>query len=386
MLPSSGAWQLRTKAPMPDRPTSAETAAMAVGPSPIPPHSSGMWGSHSPSDFARSRSLTMSRSQPLRSPPSADIFASAGRTSPSTKARTFDRTCSISGLNVKSIAMWLTVGREGRGVSGRRPRGFFALVTLRPDLALGGPNLPVVRDKTSSLPTGEEKRARVREMFDTIAPRYDLINRLMTFGLDRRWRKRTIKLLDLQSPCLIVDVGCGTGDLGRELLAQGHRAVGIDMSLGMLKARPADSAPVALADAAMLPLADATVDGAVSGFALRNFSELLTVIVELARVVRPGGRIALLDVAQPERRLLKAGYSVWFNHPLLSDEAAYRYLPQSVAYLPRYTELASMLGDAGFISMRRDLLSGGAVQVISATRSGTPRAARHQVVLAEGSA
>jgi demethylmenaquinone methyltransferase/2-methoxy-6-polyprenyl-1,4-benzoquinol methylase len=250
----------------------------------------------------------------------------------------------------------------------------------------------VVRDKTSSLPTGEEKRARVREMFDTIAPRYDLINRLMTFGLDRHWRRRAIKLLDLQSPCLLVDVGCGTGDLGRELLAQGHRAIGIDMSLGMLQARPAGSAPVALADAAMLPLADATVDGAVSGFALRNFAELLTVIVELARVVRPGGRIALLDVAQPDRRLLKAGYSVWFNHAvprigaLLSDEAAYRYLPQSVAYLPRYTELASMLGDAGFISMRRDLLSGGVVQVISATRSGTARPPRHQVVVAEGSA
>jgi demethylmenaquinone methyltransferase/2-methoxy-6-polyprenyl-1,4-benzoquinol methylase len=190
---------------------------------------------------------------------------------------------------------------------------------------------------------------------------------------------------------LVADIGCGTGDLGRGLIAQGFRTFGIDMSLGMLMAGQPGAAPVALADAAMLPLADQTMDGAVSAFALRNFSELLAVIVELARVVRPGGRIALLDVAQPENRLLKAGYSVWFNHvvprigKLLSDEAAYRYLPKSVAYLPRYTELAGMLGDVGFTAMRRDLLTGGLVQVITATRSGSARPHRHQVVVAEGS-
>jgi len=251
------------------------------------------------------------------------------------------------------------------------------------------PNLPGVGADMDSLPTGEEKRARVREMFDTIAPRYDLINRLMTFGLDKHWRHRMIKLLDLASPALVADIGCGTGDLGRVLISRGFRAFGLDMSLGMLKAGPPGSAPVALADAAMLPIADHTIDGAVSGFALRNFSELVTVIVELARVVRPGGRIALLDVAQPQHWLLKAGYSIWFNHAvprigsLLSDEAAYRYLPRSVAYLPRYTELASTLGDAGFTAMRRDLLTGGLVQVITATRAGSARPARHQVLLAE---
>ncbi|MGO8874851.1 MAG: ubiquinone/menaquinone biosynthesis methyltransferase [Acidimicrobiales bacterium] len=243
-----------------------------------------------------------------------------------------------------------------------------------------------------SLPTGAEKRARVREMFDAIAPRYDLINRLMTFGLDKHWRQRTIKLLDLKTPALVADVGCGTGDLSRVLTARGYDAVGIDMSLGMLKAGQPVAAPVCLADAAMLPFGDASLDGAVSGFALRNFAELVAVIVELARVVRPGGRIALLEVSQPEIPLLKAGHSIWFNHvvprigSLLSDKAAYRYLPRSVAYLPRYGDLASMLGDAGFTAMRRDLLSGGLVQVITATRSGTSRSARRQVVLVEGSA
>jgi demethylmenaquinone methyltransferase/2-methoxy-6-polyprenyl-1,4-benzoquinol methylase len=214
-------------------------------------------------------------------------------------------------------------------------------------------------------------------MFDTIAPRYDLVNRLMTFGLDTGWRRRTIDLLGLGGPSQIVDVGCGTGDFTRALVRSGHRVVGIDLSIGMLRQADPGGAPLVLADAAMLPFADRTMDAAVSGFALRNFSELVAVIVEIARVVRPGGRIALLEVAQPERRLLKLGHQLWFNHAVpriggwLSDRSAYRYLPASVAYLPRYGQLAEMLGDAGFVAMRRDLLTWGAVQVITATRSGT---------------
>lgn len=247
----------------------------------------------------------------------------------------------------------------------------------------------MVNTDTRSLPTGAEKRARVREMFDTIAPRYDLMNGLMTFGLDRRWRRQTIELLDLPTPALVADIGCGTGDLGRGLIAHGYGAVGVDMSLGMLKAARPGGAPAALGDAALLPFGDGVIDGAVSGFALRNFAELVAVIVELARVVRPGGRIALLEVAQPEHPLLKAGHSIWFNQvvprigSLLSDKAAYDYLPRSVAYLPRHTELAGMLGEAGFTAMRRDLLSGGLVQVITATRGGSALSRARQAVLVE---
>lgn len=276
-------------------------------------------------------------------------------------------------------------------VLGRRHGRAPSRESHRAGATASAPNLPAVGSDIGDLPTGTEKRARVREMFDTIAPRYDLINRLMTFGLDRHWRRQTVKLLDLRPPSLVADIGCGTGDLGRVLTAGGHDAIGIDMSLGMLLAAKPGSAPVALADAAMMPLADASLDGAVSGFALRNFAELVAVIVELARVIRPGGRVALLDVAEPENVLVRSGYSLWFKHAVprigswLSDEDAYRYLPRSVAYLPRYSELASMLGDAGFTAMRRDLLSGGVVQVISATRAGTSRSVRRrQGVLAGG--
>jgi demethylmenaquinone methyltransferase/2-methoxy-6-polyprenyl-1,4-benzoquinol methylase len=247
-----------------------------------------------------------------------------------------------------------------------------------------------VEPGASDLPNASEKRARVREMFDTIAPRYDLVNRLMTFGLDTRWRQRTIDLLGLTAPSHVVDVGCGTGDLARALARHGHRSVGIDLSIGMLRQADPGGVPLVLSDAAMMPLADRTMDAAVSGFALRNFSELVAVIVEIARVVKPGGRIALLEVAQPEGRLLKTGYKLWFNHAVpkiggwLSDRAAYRYLPASVAYLPRYSDLAGMLSDAGFVGMRRDLLTGGAVQIITATRSGTTRTVVTHVALAEG--
>lgn len=234
-------------------------------------------------------------------------------------------------------------------------------------------------DAQGALPTGTDKRTFVREMFDSIAPRYDLVNGLITFGLDSLWRRSAIRLLALGPGALVADVGCGTGDLARALVGRGYRAVGIDLSIGMLEVGDPGGAPLVQSDAAMLPLHDSALDGVVSGFALRNFSDLPAVTVELARVVRPGGRISLLEVAEPSSWVIRQGHSIWFNRVvpriggLFSDGAAYRYLPRSVSYLPVYAQLAAMLGDAGFTGMRRDLLSGGVAQVITATRAGMPR-------------
>ena len=128
-------------------------------------------------------------------------------------------------------------------------------------------------------------------------------------------------------------------------------------------------------DALHLPLPAGSVDGAVSGFALRNFVELNAVFAELGRVVRPGGRVALLDVAQPANPVLRAGHTVYFGHVvpriggLLSDAAAYRYLPRSVAYLPEPAEMLAGLRRAGFDAVSRQLLSGGITQLLTATRS-----------------
>ncbi len=211
-------------------------------------------------------------------------------------------------------------------------------------------------------------------MFDAIAPRYDLVNRLMTFGMDGGWRRRAVAALTLQRGAVVADVACGTGDLCRELGRAGYRAVGIDLSAGMLR-HARTTAPLMHGDALALPIGDGRLDGVISGFALRNFVELPGLWAALARAVRPGGRIALLDVARPEHALLRAGHSVYFGHVVprlgaaLSDGAAYRYLPKSVAYLPETGDMLGSLRRAGFDAVERTLLSGGITQLITATRA-----------------
>lgn len=223
------------------------------------------------------------------------------------------------------------------------------------------------------LPTGDAKVAAVRSMFDTIAPRYDLVNRLMTFRMDVGWRRQAVSALGLPPGSLIIDLACGTGDFVFELDGRGYRGVGFDLSYGMLAAAPR-AFPRAQADALRLPLRDASVDGATCGFALRNFAALPAFLDELARVVRPGGRISLLEVAEPPNPVLRAGHSVYFGKvvPLiggaLSDRSAYRYLPKSVAYLPEPVELVEQIAAAGFDHVRRRLLSHGISQLISASR------------------
>jgi demethylmenaquinone methyltransferase/2-methoxy-6-polyprenyl-1,4-benzoquinol methylase len=224
-----------------------------------------------------------------------------------------------------------------------------------------------------TLPQGTDKVAAVRSMFDAIAPRYDLVNRVMTFGLDVRWRRSTVAALDLGPGATVVDLACGTGDLSRDLAAAGYGPVGVDLSFGML-AHAWSGAPRIQGDALRLPLADSSVDGAVSGFALRNFVALPPVFGELGRVVQPGGRLSLLEVATPPHPLMRAGHRVYFEHVvpqiggLLSDRAAYRYLPRSVAYLPPTPEMLSMIEAAGFGAVTHRLLSGGIAQLITATR------------------
>jgi demethylmenaquinone methyltransferase / 2-methoxy-6-polyprenyl-1,4-benzoquinol methylase len=225
------------------------------------------------------------------------------------------------------------------------------------------------------LPEGAAKRQAVRSMFDAIAPRYDLVNRVMTFRMDVGWRKRTVASLALAPGSSVLDLACGTGDLCRELARGRYRPIGADLSFGMLAAARTD-APLVHADALRLPFPDDAVDGVTCGFALRNFVDLEGFLAEAARVVRPGGRIGFLEVAEPENRLLRRGHAVYFGKVvpriggMLSDRDAYRYLPQSVAYLPEPGPLMTMVRDAGFDDAERRLLSGGIAQLLVGTRDG----------------
>ena len=224
------------------------------------------------------------------------------------------------------------------------------------------------------LPQGEEKARAVRRMFDTIAGRYDLVNRVMTFGMDVGWRRRTVAELRLPGGARVADLACGTGDLCSELTRSGYRAIGFDFSHGMLTHARAASALVQ-ADVLALPLPDAGVDGSTCGFALRNVIDLRAFFGEVARVLRRGGRAAFLETSEPDGRLLRAGHRIYFGKvvPLiggaLSDRRAYSYLPRSMTYLPPPSELVAMLRAAGFGDVARTTLAGGAAQLLVGTRT-----------------
>jgi demethylmenaquinone methyltransferase/2-methoxy-6-polyprenyl-1,4-benzoquinol methylase len=227
-----------------------------------------------------------------------------------------------------------------------------------------------------TLPTDAGKRHYVERMFDRIALRYDLMNRVMTLGIDRSWRARAIDAIE---PCrgdVVIDLGCGTGDLARAAAARGARSLGVDVAAGMLEqARARDRATLLVrADGLALPLADASCDAAVSGFVLRNFTDVGAALAECGRVLKDGGRLALLEVDVPASRVLRLVFDAHFNRVvpllgrLLSDGDAYGYLSSSLVYLPTETELASMLAAAGFENVCKRRLTGGVAQLVTARR------------------
>ncbi len=228
-----------------------------------------------------------------------------------------------------------------------------------------------------SLPSPERKQQFVERMFDRIAPRYDLLNRLMTFGIDRSWRRRLIEGLGLGPGATVVDLGCGTGDLLEEVRRRGGKPIGVDLSAGMLALARKRQAEFMLirGDAACLPLKDACADGVVSAFALRNFVSIPGVLAEAARVLRSGGRLGILEVDRPRAAWRRLAFDTYFTRVvpllggLLSRREAYRYLSASLAYLPEEAELAAMLKNAGFTDVTKRSLTGGAAQFVLATRA-----------------
>ncbi len=228
----------------------------------------------------------------------------------------------------------------------------------------------------NALPPDAEKHLRVRAMFDRIAPRYDGMNRLMTLGLDQRWRRAAIEAIGIGSDDVVMDLACGTGDLAELCTARGARVIGVDFAGEMLRRAQRRGVPAAFVqgDGARLPLPDRCITAAVSGFALRNFVSIPEILAELSRVLKPGGRIALLEVDRPRARLVRAGHSFYFDRVvplvggLLSDRAAYAYLPQSTAYLPPTSELLAAIEASGFLGASQRTFLFGAVQLLTAER------------------
>jgi demethylmenaquinone methyltransferase / 2-methoxy-6-polyprenyl-1,4-benzoquinol methylase len=212
----------------------------------------------------------------------------------------------------------------------------------------------------------------VRRMFDRIAPVYDAMNRTMTAGLDRRWRRLTAEAA-VRPGDEVLDACCGTGDLAIAASRAGGNVTGLDFSPAML-ARARRKAPGLEwieGDLLALPFPDASFDSATVGFGVRNVEDLGRAIGELRRVLRPGGRLGVLEITRP-RGLLAPFYRVWFDGvvpilgKLLPGGSAYTYLPASVRRFPGPQELAELIRSAGFRDLRVRLLAGGIVALHTA--------------------
>jgi demethylmenaquinone methyltransferase/2-methoxy-6-polyprenyl-1,4-benzoquinol methylase len=207
----------------------------------------------------------------------------------------------------------------------------------------------------------------VRGMFDRIAPVYDAMNRVMTAGLDRRWRRLTADAV-ARPGARVLDACCGTGDLALACARAGARVTGLDFSERMLERarRKGPELEWVRGDALALPFADGSFDGATVGFGVRNLADVELGLRELRRVLRPGGRIGVLEITRP-RGLLQPFYRLWFDGvvPLLGKVlpggAAYTYLPASVRRFPGPEDLSALLRNASFADVRYRLLAGGIV-------------------------
>jgi demethylmenaquinone methyltransferase/2-methoxy-6-polyprenyl-1,4-benzoquinol methylase len=238
--------------------------------------------------------------------------------------------------------------------------------------------------KRADATAGRLEAGQVRDMFDRVAGFYDLLNTVMSAGLHHRWRERAADLAGASPGDRVLDVATGTGDLAIELarrVAPGGEVVGSDFSEAMLeRARRKNRSPQTLSfewgDALDLSYPDRSFDVATVGFAARNFSDLAAGLREMRRVVRPGGRVVVLEFTTPTRLPLSAFYKVWFDRvvPLLgrisNDPDAYTYLPNSVKRFPGPRELAGEMERAGLCEIRYLLTAGGIVAIHAATVPG----------------
>ena len=237
-------------------------------------------------------------------------------------------------------------------------------------------------------PYGDQAAAKteqVRQMFDAIAPAYDFMNRAMTLGIDIWWRKLAVKRLKQISPAAILDVATGTGDFAIQLNKSLHpqHITGIDLSQGMLDEAPRKVKEKGLdkvitfeqGDCMALPMADGTFDAVTVAFGVRNFERLQQGYMEMARVLRPGGMLCVLELSTPKNRLIRWFYDLYTLHiiPAIGamksgDKSAYRYLPQSIAAVPQGEDMLQLMRNAGLREAKFKRLTLGVCTIYTAIK------------------
>ncbi|MEM1011744.1 MAG: bifunctional demethylmenaquinone methyltransferase/2-methoxy-6-polyprenyl-1,4-benzoquinol methylase UbiE [Planctomycetota bacterium] len=230
-----------------------------------------------------------------------------------------------------------------------------------------------------------DKQRRVRDMFAAIAPSYDLNNRLWSLGIDQSWRRKAVKLSQLKGDDRVVDVACGTGDLtilyadAVARLGKPAPVIGVDYTHEMLPPavkKTASGAVYASGDAQRLPMSDASADVVSIAFGIRNVGDSRTAYDEFFRVLRPGGRVVVLEFSKPTNRLIRTGYDFYFNHVLTrlaslvarDKTGAYRYLASSVeTFKPRHV-MQQELEDAGFVDVKQTPVTFGVAVIYVGTK------------------
>ena len=232
--------------------------------------------------------------------------------------------------------------------------------------------------------SGESKKQQVRSMFDTISDKYDGLNRVISLGIDRRWRKRLVGLVTATDPDSVLDIATGTGDLALALARKGvAEVVGLDLAPGMLEVgrrKVRDSGldgriEMVLGDSEALEFPDNRFDAVTVAFGVRNFEDLEKGLAEIYRVLRPGGTLAVLETSVPEKQPFRWGYNLYCRYFLprvgrwfSKDPSAYSYLSRSAAAFPHGERFNNILGKIGFIAMEHRPQTFGAAAIYTATK------------------
>lgn len=219
----------------------------------------------------------------------------------------------------------------------------------------------------------QEQSKKVQEMFDNIADKYDFLNGLLSFALDDNWRRNAIRLANIKPNNKVLDLACGTGDMISQIQKQHPDAIiyGADFSVNMLhiSQKKLGSIPFTAADAHNLPFKDNTFDRLTMAFGFRNVTDKAMGLSELYRVIKPGGKVCILELTRPENKLTSFFYKIYFMHllpfigGLFSSKKAYKYLPDSVYKFPKRHEYRQLIEDAGFKNIHFKSLVFGAVTI-----------------------